>query len=277
MQPPLELPPIPALLIAILSVQGGAALAKGLFPVLGPTGTVGLRIGVSAVILLAIFRPSLKTTPWRAVIPYGISLGLMNWVFYQALARIPLGLAVTVEFVGPLGVAVWGSRKPLDVLWVIMAGAGIALITPWTGQSSVDPLGVFCALLAGLCWAAYIVLGGRLSQVLPGGAAVATGMLVAALTVLPACVLAGSYQSLTPQLFAAGIGVAVLSSAIPYSMEMIALKALPSRVFGILMSLEPAMAALSGLLFLDEVLTVTQWVAILLVIAASVGSTRTKP
>jgi inner membrane transporter RhtA len=271
-------PPLLAVLVGILSVQGGAALAKGLFPLLGPTGTVGLRIGISAAILLAAFRPKLghlSRAQWRAVIPYGVVLGVMNLVFYNALSRIPLGLAVAVEFVGPLGVAVFGSRKPVDVLWGVLAGAGIALITPWTGGGGVDPAGLALAFAAGCCWAAYIVLGGRLSRLLPGGAAVSTGMLVAAGVVVPFASAAGGFAHLTGGRFAAGVGVALLSSAIPYTLEMIALKALPSRTFGILMSLEPAVAALVGLVFLHEILSAPQWLAVALVIAASVGSTVT--
>ena len=266
------------MLVAILSVQGGAALAKGLFPLLGPTGTVGLRIGISALILLAAFRPRLhrlSAVEWRTVIAFGLVLGVMNLVFYSALARIPLGLAVTVEFVGPLGVAVFGSRKLVDVTWVVLAAAGIALITPWSANSGVDPVGVAMALAAGACWAAYIVLGGRLSRLLPGGAAVSIGMLVGALAVVPYAAASGGFAHLTPAGFAAGVGVALLSSAIPYTLEIGALKVLPARTFGILMSLEPAVAALVGLIFLAEVLSPTQWLAVALVIAASAGSTLT--
>jgi inner membrane transporter RhtA len=265
-------------LVAIVSVQGGAALAKGLFPALGPAGTVGLRIGLSALILLLAFRPPLGRltgAQWRAVIPFGLVLGVMNLVFYQAISRIPLGLAVTVEFIGPLGVAVFGSRRAVDLLWVLLAGAGIALITPWSAGSGVDPVGVLLALLAGACWAAYIVLGGHLSRILPGGAAVATGMLVAAVAVVPYAAAVGGFANLTAGRFAAGVGVALLSSAVPYTLEMIALRAMPLRTFGILMSLEPAVAAFAGLAFLGEVLTGAQWLAVALVIAASTGSTLT--
>src|SRR3954468_19458332 len=155
------IPPLPAAVLAMISVQGGAALAKGLFPALGPAGTVGLRIGLSALILLAAFRPPLRrmtAEQWRLLIPYGVVLGIMNMVFYFSLSRIPLGLAVTVEFIGPLGVAVFGSRKAIDITWVVLAAAGIALITPWTGGSSADLMGVAFAFAAGVCWAAYIVL-----------------------------------------------------------------------------------------------------------------------
>lgn len=272
------IPPLPAVLGGILSVQAGAALAKGLFPALGPAGTVGLRIAFSVLILFAAFRPRLgrlNAAQWRAVIPYGVVLGIMNLLFYFSLDRIPLGLAVTVEFAGPLAVAVFGSRKAVDVLWVVLAGAGIALITPWTGGGGVDPVGVALAAAAGVCWAAYIVLGGRLSHLLPGGEAVAVGMLVAAVVALPIAGAMGGFAHLTVGLLAAGMGVALLSSAIPYTLEMIALRALPARTFGILMSLEPAVAAIVGLVILHELLTPTQWLAVVLVIAASAGSTLT--
>jgi len=271
------IPAIPAVLLAVVSVQGGAAIAKGLFPVLGATSTVGLRVILSALMLLAVFRPRMArftAAQWRAVIPYGLVLGVMNLVFYQAIARIPLGLAVTLEFIGPLGVAVAGSRRALDVVWVVLAGAGIALIAPW-GGGGVDPLGVVLALAAGACWAAYILLGGHVSRLVPGGAAVAVGMAIAAVAVLPVAVASGGLGRLTPRLLAAGVGVALLSSAVPYTLEMIALKALPSRIFGILMSLEPAVAALAGLVFLGEMLTGTQWLAVVLVIAASAGAALT--
>jgi inner membrane transporter RhtA len=272
------LPPLPAVLVAILSVQGGAALAKGLFPALGPSGTVGLRIGLSALILLAAFRPALhrlSAAQWRVALPFGLVLGVMNLVFYHSLSRIPLGLAVTIEFIGPLSVAVFGSRRLIDVVWVVLAGAGIALIAPWTADSRVDPVGVALALAAGVCWALYIVIGKRLSHMLPGGAAVSIGMLVAAAAVVPFAAAAGGFAQVTPGRFAAGVGVALLSSAVPYTLEMIALKALPARTFGILMSLEPAVAALVGLAFLREVLSPAQWLAVALVIAASAGSTLT--
>jgi inner membrane transporter RhtA len=271
------IPPIPAVLLGVLSVQGGAAIAKGLFPALGATGTVGLRVALSALILVAAFRPRLArftAAQWRAVIPYGVVLGAMNLVFYLSISRIPLGLAVTLEFIGPLGVAVAGSRRALDVVWVVLAAAGIALIAPW-GGSGVDPLGVALALAAGALWAAYILLGGHVSRVVPGGAAVAVGMAIAAVTVLPVSVAGGGLGRLTPGLFAAGLGVALLSSAVPYTLEMVALKALPARTFGILMSLEPAVAALAGLAFLGEMLTGAQWLAVVLVIAASAGAALT--
>src|SRR3954465_1730526 len=271
------IPPIPAILAGIVSVQGGAALAKGLFPALGPVGTVGLRVGLSAIMLVAAFRPRLRGTTaaqWRAVIPYGVVLGTMNIVFYLSLSRIPLGVAVTVEFVGPLAVAVFESRRAGDIAWVVLAAAGIALIAPWSGGGA-DPVGVLLALAAGGCWAAYILLGGRVSRIMPGGESVAMGMVIASFVALPAAMASGGFAQLTTSLFVAGIGVALLSSAIPYTLEMIALKGLPARTFGILMSLEPAVAALLGLVILHELLSFRQWLAVALIIAASTGSTLT--
>ncbi|MDB4879411.1 MAG: transporter [Gemmatimonadetes bacterium] len=275
--PARSLPPIPAVLVAIVSVQGGAAIAKGLFPVLGAAETAGVRIGLSALMLVAAFRPpvrALTAAQWRAVVPYGITLGAMNVLFYLSLARVPLGLAVTLEFVGPLAVAVAGSRRAPDLLWVALAAAGIALIAPWNANG-VDPLGAAFALAAGGCWAAYIVLGGRLSRVLPGGAAVSTGMLVATLTILPFALGGGGLARLTPALLLAGMFVALLSSALPYTCEMMALRTMPARTFSIFMSLEPAVAALAGLVFLGERLGRVQWLSVALVIAASVGASLT--
>ena len=272
------LAPVGSILLAVFSVQGGATIAKGLFPAIGAAGTAEIRIGLSALILLAVFRPPVHrftAAQWRAVVPYGISIGVMNLIFYQALVRIPLGLAVTLEFVGPLGVAIVSSRRALDGVWVALAAIGIALITPWRAGSNIDPLGVAMALAAGGCWAGYIVLGGRVSRVLTGGAAVATGMSIATLTVLPFALAGGGLVSFVPRLYAAGVALAVLSSALPFTLEMHALGALPGRTFSILMSLEPAVAALCGLVLLGEHLTTSQWLAVGLVIAASVGATVT--
>lgn len=273
------LPPIPAVIIAVVSVQGGAAFAKGLFPAVGTAGAAGLRIGLSAVLLLAVFRPALRRltrAQWSAVLPYGLVLGAMNLSFYFALDRIPLGLAVTLEFAGPLSLAVLGSRRGLDFVWVVLAGVGVALIAPWQGNAkAVDLVGVLLALVAGGFWAAYIVLGRRASNVLPAGESVATGMIFASLTILPFAFAGGLMQKLTPGLAAQGLAVALLSSAVPFTLEMMALRVLPARTFGILMSLEPAVAAICGLLFLHEQLTPTQWLALFFVSAASAGTTLT--
>jgi inner membrane transporter RhtA len=272
-----QLPPVPAVLLAIISVQGGAAIAKGLFPVVGAAGTASLRIGLSALMLLVAVRPrlgQLRAAQWRAVVPYGVALGMMNFLFYCALARVPLGLGVTLEFVGPLLVALAGSRRWLDVLWAVLAGAGIALIAPWGGHG-IDPVGMLFALAAGGCWAIYIVLGGRVAEVLPGNTAVAVGMLFATLAVLPFGLGDGQLVHLTPRLLGLGAALALLSSALPFTLEMQALKSLPTRIFSILMSIEPAAAALCGLVFLHERLTPAQWVAVVLVMAASAGATLT--
>ena len=262
-------------------MQGGAALAKGMFPALGAIGTVTLRISLSALLLGVVFRPPLRTlsrAQWAAAIPYGVGLGVMNLVFYLALARIPLGLAVTLEFTGPLAVAVLGSRRLLDLLWVLLAAVGVTLITPLAvghviGHQNVSTSGVLLALAAGVCWALYILIGGRVSRLFSGGQGVATGMLFATLTVLPFAF--GSYElrHITAGLLSKGVGVAILSSALPYSLEMIGLRSMPARTFGILMSAEPGIGALSGLVFLHEHLTIIQWMAIALVVLASLGST----
>jgi inner membrane transporter RhtA len=258
-------------------VQVGAALAKGLFATLGPAGTTSLRVGISAVVLLLVVRPrlgQLSGAQWRAVVPYGLVLGLMNLLFYYALARIPLGLAVAVEFIGPLGLALLGSRRWLDVGWAVLAGVGIALITPWHGQGP-DPVGLAFALAAGLAWALYIVLGQRTALVLPGQRAVAIGMLFATLPVLPLGLAGGSLLHLTPHLLLLGGLLALFSSVLPFSLEMHALRTMPARTFSILLSLEPVAAALSGWALLDERLGPGQWLAVGLIVAASVGATLT--
>ena len=273
----INIPPIPAVLFAIISVQSGAAIAKGLFPSIGAAGTASLRIGISALILLSVYRPNLlKIAPkqWKFVIPYGLSLGAMNLVFYLAIERIPIGLAVTLEFIGPLLVAVLGSKRLIDFFWVLLAAAGIVLIAPWT-SNGIDILGVLYALLAGGLWAAYIVLGGKISKIMKGGDAVATGMLFAAVLIVPFGVMGNGLTSLTPKLFSLGIALALLSSAIPFTLEMKALGQLPARTFSILMSLEPAAASICGLIFLQEHLTFNEILAVFFVVIASAGSTFT--
>lgn len=266
-----------AVLLSIVSVQGSAALAKGLFPVLGAAGTTSVRIGLSALLLLAVVRPPLRRLrpdQWRAGAFYGLALGAMNFLFYSALARIPLGLAVTLEFIGPLGLALAGTRRKLDAVWVLLAGAGIACITPWAGAGA-DRLGMALALAAGACWAGYIVLGRRAARLLPGPAAVAVGMLFATLPVLPVGVATGRLLALTPHLLLLGAGLALVSSVLPFSLEMHALKTMPTRTFSILLSLEPVAAALSGRLLLGEQLTGAQWGAVSCIVLASAGATLT--
>jgi len=272
-----NLPPVPAVLLAIISVQCGAAIAKTLFPALGAAGTASIRIGVSALILLLAYRPNLKqitVQQWKIVIPYGLSLGAMNLVFYFAIERIPIGLAVTLEFIGPLLVAIIGSRRIVDYLWVLLAAAGIVLIAPWT-NSRIDTLGVLFALLAGALWAAYIVLGGKISKIMNSGQAVSTGMLFAALLILPFGFYENGLINLTPKLFGMGIALALLSSAIPFTLEMKALGQLPPRTFSILMSLEPAAASICAFIFLQEKLNLYELLAVVCVVVASAGSTLT--
>lgn len=273
----INIPPIPAVLLAIISVQSGAAIAKTLFPSIGAAGTASLRIGISALILMAVYRPKLtKLTKeqWKFVIPYGLCLGAMNLVFYFAIERIPIGLAVTLEFIGPLMVAVLGSKRAVDFLWVLLAASGIVLIAPWT-TNGVDILGAALATLAGAFWAAYIVLGGKISQKMDGNEAVATGMLLAACLVVPFGIFGGGLEGLTPKFLGMGIALALLSSAIPFTLEMKALGRLPARTFSILMSLEPAAAAICAFIFLQEYLSFNEILAVVFVVAASAGSTIT--
>jgi len=272
-----NIPPIPAVLLSIISVQCGAAIAKSLFPVLGAQSTALIRIGLSAIILMAVNRTNLRNltaVQWKAVIPYGVCLGLMNLIFYMAIERIPLGLGVTLEFVGPLMVAIFGSKRITDYLWILLAGIGIALIAPWTGKG-IDLIGVLLALLAGGFWAGYILLGGKISKIMNGGDAVTVGMLFATLVVAPFGIGSGGLINLTPSLLLFGLALALLSSAIPFTLEINALRQMPARTFSILMSLEPAVAALNGLLLLHEVLTFYQWLAVTCVIIASAGATLT--
>ena len=272
-----NIPPIPAVVIAIISVQCGAAIAKGLFPEIGAAATASLRIGLSAAILLIAFRPNLfnlNPKQWKYVILYGASLGMMNMVFYLAIARIPVGLGVTLEFVGPLILAIFGSRRIIDFIWVALSIIGIALIAPWT-SNGLAISGVLLALLAGVFWATYIILGGRISKIMKGGEAVSLGMLVATIIILPFGFLSGGLSHLSPKLLGLGAALALLSSAIPFTLEIGALKQLPARTFSILMSLEPAMASLAAFAFLQEYLSVTECIAVGCVVVASAGSSVT--
>lgn len=270
--------PFPSLLLAIFSVQAGAAFAKHLFPVAGPLGTGALRIGFSALLLALAVRPrltQLRREQWQAVVPYGLALGGMNLCFYCALERIPLGLAVAIEFTGPLLVALFGSQRRLDLLWALLATAGILLVTPWSAAHQANGSGVGFALGAGLLWAAYILLGRRVSKVFSGSAGVAVGMVIAACAVVPAVAFSKVSLRFESRILLAGLGVAILSSALPYTLEMIALRAMPSRKFGILMSLEPAVAAACGRVWLGEDLSLRQYLAIALVMTASAGTSLT--
>jgi inner membrane transporter RhtA len=262
--------------VAITSLQFGAGFAATLFDDLGAAGAAFLRLAVAALVLLALWRPRLggRSRPELAVAgAFGVTLGLMNVAIYESFARIPLGIAVTIEFVGPLGVAVAGSRRALDGLWVVLAGAGIVLLADRGGAAGLDRAGVAFALLAGVLWAAYITLSQRTGRIFPGASGLAVAMAVGAVVAAPVGIAQAGGALLRPELLGAGAAVAIASSVLPYSLEMEALRRLPARVFGILMSLEPAVAALAGLVILGQALSGREWLAIALVVAASAGAT----
>ena len=270
--------PVLLILISMTSIQGGAALAKTLFPAIGAPGITALRLGLGTLILCVIFKPWRLRFQRNQLLPlilYGLSLGGMNYIFYLSLRTVPLGIAVALEFTGPLTLALLASRRPLDFLWVVLALLGLLFLLP-LGQhvSDVDPLGAFLALCAGGLWALYILAGKRAGSQ-HGPATVAAGSLIGAIIFVPLGLTFANSGSLTLAILPIGLTLAVLSSALPYSLEMVALTRMPSRTFGTLMSLEPAMAALSGILFLGEILTLTQWLALLAIIVASAGSTMT--
>jgi inner membrane transporter RhtA len=268
--------PTVLVLAGIASVQFGAALAKSLFDEVGAGGTVFLRVLFAALVLAAFWRPDVRghsRSDWRLIALFGLTLAAMNLAFYESLDRIPLGVAVTFEFVGPLGVAIAGSRRPLDLAWVALAGAGIILLSDF-GSADLDGLGVALALIAGGFWAAYILLSVRVGRRFPGGNGLALAMGVGAVALLPVGVADAGGELLVPWILAAALGVAILSSAIPYTVEMEALRRLPAGVFGVMMSIEPAVAALAGFVLLDEGLAARELGAILLVVAASAGAAR---
>lgn len=268
-----SIPPTGLLLGGMVSVQFGAALAKGLFPEIGAAGTAGIRLAFAAVALLAFWRPRLRMSrrAWFVVIGYGALLGVMNLSFYEALQRLPLGIAVTVEFLGPLSVALLGSRRWLDALWALLAAGGVALLADLGGEVSL--LGLLFALGAGACWAGYILMGAKLGEATAGGSGLAVGMTVGALIVVPFSIADAGSTLLNPTILLVGAGVALLSSVIPYSLELEALRRIPPRLFGVLMSVEPAIAALAGVMLLGENLRPLQWLAILCVVTASAGAT----
>lgn len=264
---------------SIVSVQIGAALATTLFDELGPTGAVMLRLGFAALVLAVIWRPhpaGLDVAGRREVLLFGLVLAGMNTCFYLSLDRIPLGIAVTLEFVGPLGVALALSRRRLDLLWAALAGIGILLLSPLPG-SDLDLLGCGLALLAGGFWAAYILVAERIGRRFSGGQGLAMAMVVAGLALLPVGILGAGGELLSPALLGVGFAVAILSSVIPYSLELEALRLLPPGTFGVLMSIEPAVAATVGFIALDQGLAANEAVAIALVVVASAGALRTAP
>ena len=261
-------------LTGIASVQFGSALATTLFDEAGPAGTVLLRTAFAALVLAAIWRPAMRgrgETTWRAVALYGVCLVGMNLCFYESLDRIPLGIAVTLEFVGPLTVAIVGTLSRRDVIWVVLAAAGVVLLAPGIGDG-LDALGVALALTAGGFWGAYILIAARIGRGSAGLGGLSAAMIYATVILLPFGVADAGADLLHPGVLAAGLGVALLSSVLPYTVELEALRRLPERTFGVLLSLEPAVAALVGLIVLDQHLLGREIVAIALVVAASAGA-----
>jgi inner membrane transporter RhtA len=279
----LPIPPAGLVLFGMLTVQFGAAIAKSLFAQLGPGGVVFLRVVFAALVLMALWRP------WRglrqhytradvaAILAFGFVFAMMNFTFYVAIDRVPLGVAVTLEFVGPLGVAVAGSRRLLDVVWVTLAAAGLLLFAPIPAGSAtpLDPIGLGFALLTGVFWACYILLSSRVGKAAPGGGGLALSLTVGAIALLPVGIFSAGSALLRPQFLLVGAAVALLSSIIPYSMEFVALRRMSTGAFGVLMSLEPGIATLVGLLVLHEGLTPRGVLALLLVTIAALGATRT--
>jgi inner membrane transporter RhtA len=276
--------PVAALMGSLITLCAGTSLAKGLFPFVGAEGTTTYRLVFSTLLLMAFWRPWRRAWTWAdapLLVLFGATLGIMNLLFYNALKTVPFGLAIAVEFTGPLAVALWSSKKPLDFVWIVLAVAGMGLILPLGNTvganlqaDAIDPLGIAYALGAGACWAVYIVIGQRVADRI-GAFATPMGMLVAALVVTPAGISVAGTSLLNPEWMLAGLGIALLSSAIPYILEMYSLKHLPKQTFSILLSLEPAVGALAGWLVLSEQLSTQQLCAIGLIMAASVGCAMT--
>lgn len=270
--------PIAVLIVAMVCFQVGAAMAKGLFPAVGASGAAALRLALASIMLLIVWRPwrtRLRLRELRVIAIYGLALGWMNFFFYLSLRSVPLGIAVALEFTGPLGLAMAASRRAIDFLWILMAGLGLVALLPLGLESKpLDVLGVGCGLAAGLCWALYIFYG-RKAGAAHGGQTTALGMVVGAVAIAPIGAAQAGAHLLSPAILPIALAVALLSSALPYSLEMWAMPRLPTRTVGVLMSLDPAMGALSGLYFLGEGLSWVQWAAIASIMAASAGSAVT--
>ncbi|MGB6310212.1 MAG: EamA family transporter [Steroidobacteraceae bacterium] len=270
--------PVAALIAAMFCFQLGAVLAKGMFPIVGAAGTTALRMALAALILLAVWRPwrmRLKLAELRVIVMYGLAMGCMNFFFYLSLRSIPLGIAVALEFAGPLGLAMAASRRAIDFMWILMAALGLLALLPLGfGSARLDTPGVAYGLVAGFFWALYIYFG-RKAGAAHGGQTTALGMVVGALLIVPIGAAEAGTHLFSPAILPAAFGVALLSSAVPYSLEMLAMPKLPTRTVGVLMSLDPALGALSGLCFLGERLSWIQWAAIASIMAASAGSAAT--
>jgi inner membrane transporter RhtA len=270
-----RIPAVWLVVTGIVSVQVGAAIAKHLFPLVPPTAMVWLRLATSSVIFLLVARPRLRgrsRADWLVALGFGVSLVTMNWAIYQSFARIPLGVAVTIEFLGPLTVAVAGSRRLLDLVWIVLAAAGVALLGLTPG--SLNLAGVLFALLAGVGWACYILMSAQTGRRWSGLQGLTVASLVGGILLAPPAILAAGAKLLQPEVLLFGVAVGLLSSVIPYSLELNALRRIPPKLFGILMSLEPAAAALAAMVLLREFLSWTQWLALVCVVSASVGATR---
>ncbi|SPJ32936.1 threonine/homoserine exporter RhtA [Kushneria phyllosphaerae] len=271
--------PVALLVVAMSSIQSGASIAQQLFPLVGASGATSIRLLLAAILMLAIFRPwrqPLTRSAWKAITVYGVAMGLMNFLLYQALVTVPLGIAVALEFTGPLAVAVFTSRRRRDLTWIALAIVGLAILL-WPDKSvehGIDLRGALCALGAGVCWALYILFGRRAGSG-NGTQSAALGITIAAIVMVPIGLVEAGTAILSPAVLPIGLAIAVLSTALPYTLEMFSLSRMPTHMFGTLMSLEPAIGALSGLIFLGQQLTALQWLAIGTIITASMGTTLT--
>jgi inner membrane transporter RhtA len=270
------LAPTFAAIAGLVSVQTGAAIGKSLFPLVGSEGVAALRLGMSALVLALVLRPwrIWGVAPWRHLLAYGLTMGLMNLLIYRAFATIPVGIAVAIEVTGPLGAALVASRHRIDVLWVGLSLAGLVLLPLGAFDGRLDPAGVAYALGAALCWGLYIFAGARVARY--GNQAVASGMLVAALFIVPLGAAQAGAALLSPSILLIGLGVAILSSMLPYLLDMFAMRHLTANAFGVLLSASPAVSALAGWLIPGEVLSALQGVGMVCICAACAGSTLTR-
>lgn len=269
--------PIAILMTAMLSIQSGALLAKSLFPVIGAHGVTALRLSIASAMLAVVFKPwriKLRGVDKKPLLIYGLSLGGMNFLFYQSLNTVPLGVAVALEFTGPLAVAMFSARRPIDFLWVLLVVVGLYYLLPLGNAQEADLVGCLYALGAGVCWAVYIIFGQKAGH-MHGPSAVAVGSLIGALIFFPVGFVNNGLALFDGAILPTAVAVAIMSTAVPYTLEMMALTRLPAKTFGTLMSLEPAVAAILGLVFLQEYLSFGQWLALAAVICASAGAAAT--
>ena len=273
------LPPSVLVLLAILSIQVGSAGAKTLFASTSFFGVLFMRLGFAAVVLWLIARPQIRMysgRQWRSVMLLGLALAIMNMAFYASIARLPLGITVTIEFLGPLAVAVFGSRQLRDFIWPLLALVGVLLLTPAGDLASLDILGIVFAFCAAAGWAAYIILAARMGTLFSGTSGLALAMTIGALITMPAGILNSGSAFLDTSLLFKGFLIAMLSATLPFSLEYQALKRMPPRVFGVFVSIEPAVAALVGFILLDEYLGIRECTAIVLVSFATIGVTLSR-